>query len=114
MSVEAKVTRQATAANVTPVPELKNFVDGEFVSSEHLFDDVNPADGTLIAHVSEAGSAMVDAAVRAARRALKGEWKQVGVRQRAALLYKIADGIEERFDELVQAESNDTGKPVAL
>ena len=36
------------------------------------------------------------------------------MRQRAALLYKIAEGIEARFDGFVEAESADTGKPVAL
>ena len=79
-----------------------------------FFDDLNPADGTIIARVSEAGPAIVDAAINAARQALRGEWGNAGVRQRAALLYKIADGIEARFDEFVQAESADTGKPVAL
>lgn len=104
----------AAEISAAPVPELKNFVDGDFVSSERLFDDINPADGTLIARVAEAGSEVVDAAVQAARRALKGEWGSLGVRQRGSLLYKIADGIEARFEEFVQAESMDTGKPIAL
>jgi aminomuconate-semialdehyde/2-hydroxymuconate-6-semialdehyde dehydrogenase len=89
-------------------------VDGVFVTGDRWFDDLNPADGTVIARVSEAPPAVVDAAVKAARRALQGEWKRVGVSQRAALLYKIADGIEARFDEFVRVESADTGKPVAL
>jgi aminomuconate-semialdehyde/2-hydroxymuconate-6-semialdehyde dehydrogenase len=96
------------------VRELRNFVDGEFVSGCRFFDDLNPADGTIIARVSEAGTTIVDAAISAARRALRGDWGNAGVRQRAALLHKIADGIEARFDEFVQAESTDTGKPVAL
>ena len=89
-------------------------MDGEFVAGDHFFDDVNPADGTVIARVSEAGANVVDAAVAAARRALRGEWGKAGVWQRAALLYKIAEGIEARFNDFVQAESADTGKPVAL
>ena len=104
----------AAASSVRSVPELKNFVDGEFVSGARLFDDLNPADGTLIARVAEAGPKVVDAAVQAARRALKGEWGSWGVRQRAALLYKIAEGIEARFEDFVRAESADTGKPIAL
>ncbi len=114
MSVENTVAPRATTGNTIAVPELKSFVDGEFVRGDRFFDDLNPADGTVIARVSEAGPALVDAGVNAARRALRGEWGKAGVRQRAALLYKIADGIETRFDELVQAESADTGKPVAL
>jgi aminomuconate-semialdehyde/2-hydroxymuconate-6-semialdehyde dehydrogenase len=114
MSVEDKVVPRPGAASAIVVPELRNFVDGEFVNGDRLFDDVNPADGTVIARVSKAGPAIVDAAVDAARRALRGDWGSAGVRQRAALLYKIADGIEARFDEFVRAESADTGKPVAL
>jgi aminomuconate-semialdehyde/2-hydroxymuconate-6-semialdehyde dehydrogenase len=94
--------------------ELGNFVDGQFVAGDREFDDINPADGSLIARVAEAGPQLVDAAVNAARRALAGEWGRWGVRQRAALLYKIAEGIEARFERFVAAESADTGKPVAL
>ena len=114
MSVEDRVAPRPGAASATVVPELRNFVDGEFVNGDRPFDDVNPADGTVIARVSEAGPATVDAAVDAARQALRGGWGSAGVRQRAALLYKIADSIETRFDEFVRAESADTGKPVAL
>ena len=93
MSVEDRVVPRPGAASATVVPELRNFVDGEFVSGDRLFDDVNPADGTVIARVSEAGPATVDAAVDAARQALRRGWGSAGVRQRAALLYKIADSI---------------------
>ena len=78
------------------------------------FADVNPVDGTVIAQVSEAGEELVDAAVNAARNALRGEWGRLAIRERAALLYKVADGIEARFDCFVAAEVADTGKPVAL
>ena len=114
MSVEHRVLPEPAAQATASVAELRNFVGGEFVSGERQFDDINPADGTLIARVAEAGAQVVDAAVKAARQALKGEWGSYGVRQRATVLYKIAEGIEARFDEFVRAESADTGKPVAL
>ncbi len=115
MSVPNRVMpERAEESPAAHVGELKNFVGGEFVSGDRHFDDINPADGSLIARVAEASSEIVDAAVKAGHRALRGEWGSSGVRQRAALLYKIADGIEARFDEFVQAESADTGKPVAL
>ena len=114
MSVEDRVTPSAVAASTAIVPELRNFVGGEFVRGDRFFDDFNPADGAVIARVSGAGPAIVDAAINAASRALRGEWGNTGVRQRAALLYKIADGIEARFDEFVQVESADTGKPLVL
>ena len=36
---------------------LKNYVAGEFITSDNLFDDINPVDGTLVAKVAEAGKA---------------------------------------------------------
>ncbi len=115
MSVQNPAVPESAAVSPgSQLQELKNFVDGEFVSGGRQFDDINPADGTLIARVDEAGAELVDAAVQAARQALNREWGRWGVRQRAATLYKVADGIEARFEEFVRAESADTGKPVAL
>ena len=93
---------------------IQNYIDGKFVGGERLFADVNPADGTVIAQVAEADQHQVDAAVRAARKALQGEWGQIGVRERAELLQRVAETIESRFDCLVAAEVADTGKPIAL
>lgn len=78
------------------------------------FPDVNPADGSLIAQVSDADRGLVDDAVRAARKALQGDWGRWTIPQRAAKLHKVADEIEARFDRFVAAEVADTGKPVAL
>ena len=78
------------------------------------FADVNPADGSVIAQVSEADEELVDAAVSAARKASRGEWGRSAIRERAALLHKVAEGIEARFDHFLAAEVADTGKPMAL
>ena len=96
------------------VKSILNYIDGHFVRGEREFADLNPADGTVIAEVTEADKAQVDDAVCAARRALRGEWGRIGVCERAAQLHKIADGIEERFDCFLAAEVADTGKPVSL
>lgn len=93
---------------------LDSYIDGRFVRGAREFADINPADGSAVAQVSEASAEMVDEAVGAARRALQGEWGRFGIRERAAMLNKIADGIEKRFDCFVQAEVADTGKPIAL
>lgn len=93
---------------------IQNYIDGKFVASNHDFPDVNPADGNVIAQVAEADQRLVDAAVQAARKALRGEWGRLGIRERAAGLHKVADAIEARFDCFVAAEVADTGKPIAL
>ena len=93
---------------------ILNYIDGQFLRGKREFPDVNPADGTVIAQVAEADQGMVDHAVGAARKALRGEWVRMGIRERAARLHKVADAIEARFDNFVAAEVADTGKPIAL
>jgi aminomuconate-semialdehyde/2-hydroxymuconate-6-semialdehyde dehydrogenase len=96
------------------VKRIQNYIDGRFVAGVREFADVNPADGVVIAQVTEASEAQVGEAVHAARRALREEWSRLGVRERAARLHRVADAIEKRFDCFVQAEIADTGKPISL
>ena len=93
-----------------------HFINGEFVGSPGgaMFDTLNPVTGAPYAQVHEAGHAEVDAAVEAARAALTGPWGKLDVQQRVALLYELADGINARFDDFVEAECRDTGKPWSL
>ena len=93
---------------------ILNFIDGQFVRGKREFPDVNPANGSVIAQVTEADHGLVDDAVQAARTALRGEWGRFSIPARAARLHKVADAIEARFDCLVAAEVADTGKPIAL
>jgi len=96
------------------VKSILNYIDGQFVRGKQEFADINPADGTLIAQVWEADRGLVDSAVVAARLALRGEWRRLGVRERTARLHRIAEAIESRFDCFVEAEVKDTGKPKTL
>jgi aminomuconate-semialdehyde/2-hydroxymuconate-6-semialdehyde dehydrogenase len=93
---------------------IQNYIDGRFLPGKQKFDDVNPADGTVIGQVTEATEEQVDEAVHAAGRSFYGEWGQLGIRERAARLHKVADAIEKRFDCFVEAEVADTGKPISL
>jgi len=92
--------------------DIKNYVAGQFVASKAQFDDINPVDGSLVGKVHEADQATVDDAVAAARRALRGQWGSLSPAGRGAVLNKVADGIEARFDDFVAAEIADTGKPL--
>jgi aminomuconate-semialdehyde/2-hydroxymuconate-6-semialdehyde dehydrogenase len=94
-------------------PEIKSYIGGKFLISGSKFEDINPVDGSLIAMVAEADAEMVDNAVRAGRAALNGPWGSASAEERAKLLHAIADGIERRFDEFVEAEIADTGKPIS-
>ncbi|WP_228001996.1 2-hydroxymuconic semialdehyde dehydrogenase [Nocardia australiensis] len=104
-----------TPQPASPRPEniLRNFVDGRFVEPDgKLFRDIDPATGRTVAQVHEADLPLVGRAVTSARRALAQGWSDTPVRERAALLRRAADRIEERFEEFVVAEVADTGKPI--
>ncbi len=92
---------------------LRCYVDGAFVETARQFPNICPVDGHTLAQVHEADATLVDRAVNAARAALRGPWGKLPVAERAALLHRVADGIEKRFDDFVAAEVADTGRPVA-
>lgn len=94
--------------------EILNFIDGQAVATGNTFDKRAPVDNALIAKVHEAGAVEVDAAVMAAHRALKGDWGRMPVVNRVDMLYAVADEINRRFDDFLQAEMADTGKPHVL
>lgn len=96
--------------------EIKHFINGQYIGSAsgQLFDNVNPANGELISRVHEAGREEVNAAVKAARAALHGPWGRMTLDERTRILHKVADGINARFEEFLEAECRDTGKPRSM
>ena len=92
------------------------FIDGKHraATSGKTFDNINPADNTLVSRVHEASKADVDAAVQAARAALKGPWARLSLAQRTTMLEGVADEVQRRFDEFLEAEVADTGKPQSI
>ena len=93
--------------------EFLNFINGEYVknASGKTFENRNPVDNSLIGKIHEAGRPEVDAAVAAAKAALKGDWGRISVTERCKLLDALALEINRRFDDFLQAEIADTGKP---
>src|SRR5262245_18133935 len=96
--------------------DILNFINGEFVknTSGLTFSDRNPVENSVIGTVYEAGRPEVDAAVAAAKAALKGPWGKLSVVDRVKLLDEVANEINRRFDDFLQAEIADTGKPSRL
>ena len=88
-------------------------INGEWVKAEggRTFDTLNPATGEKLATCADASAADVERAVRAAR-AAQPAWAAKSVQERAALLLKIADKIDERAKELATVETLDNGKPI--
>lgn len=94
------------------LPELRPFIDGAFVdaASGRSFDVINPSSGEAFAQVQEADSADVDRAVKAARKALEGDWGKMNASARARLLRRFADLIEQNKEHLARLESLNNGK----
>ena len=94
--------------------QFHNFINGVFVPTSKTFEKRTPISNQVIGLAHEAGQAEVDAAVKAARAALNGEWGKMSVVKRVEMLYAVADEINHRFDEFLEAELADTGKPHSL
>ena len=96
--------------------QTKMLIDGKWQDSRSgkTFATVNPATEEVIAQVAEGDAADIDLAVKAARKAFdSGPWRKTDARDRGRLLYKLADLIEEHFDELAELETLDNGKPIS-
>jgi len=97
------------------VDELQNFIGGQWtdLSYDKRLDLINPSTAEAYATAPVSGKAEVDAAVQSAAEAFE-EWRDTTPAERSLALIRIADSIEARAEELVAAESKNTGKPLAL
>ena len=89
------------------------FVDGKWVPAAEgrTFDTFCPADGQKLASCADAGKEDVDRAVDAAWRAFE-TFRHTSPAERAALLLRIADLIDEHGEKLALTETLDNGKPI--
>src|SRR5216684_5866866 len=94
---------------------LQNFVDGKYTdaSEGRTSDVVDPSTGEAYAKAPVSGAQDVDAALQAAANAFEG-WRDSTPSERSLALLRLADAMEKRADEIVAAETRNTGKPVAL
>jgi acyl-CoA reductase-like NAD-dependent aldehyde dehydrogenase len=91
----------------------KLFIDGKWVDGKEgkTYKEYNPANGELLATCADAGKEDVDMAVNAAWKAFE-TWKDVSPQERAKMLLKIADLIDENAEKLAMIETLDNGKPI--
>ena len=95
--------------------EIRNYIDGELTepSERKYLDNVEPATGGIASRVPAGSPEDIEQAVDAAERAFPG-WSTTPAAERSRLLLAIADRIEADLDRFARAESDDTGKPLAL
>lgn len=74
---------------------------------------ISPVDGVAFDEIPRGRAQDVDAAVRAAREALSGEWADYDPLMRSRLMLKLSQAILDNVEELAQLESRDTGKPIS-
>lgn len=83
-------------------------------STGERYDNPNPATGKTIAQVASASAMDVDRAVGAARTAFEsGKWATMAASRRGKILYKMAQLIAQRANDLALLEVRDNGKPIA-
>jgi betaine-aldehyde dehydrogenase len=95
--------------------EITNFIHGERVAAAdgRTTDLIDPSTGEAYATAALSSEVDIDAAFSAAERAFDS-WRDSTPSDRQRALLRIADAIEERADELVAVESQNTGKPRQL
>jgi acyl-CoA reductase-like NAD-dependent aldehyde dehydrogenase len=94
---------------------LQNFVNGKFTdaSDGRTSDVIDPSTGEVYAQAPISSRQDVDAAMQAAANAFEG-WRDSTPSERSLALLKFADAVEKRAGEVIEAETRNTGKPVAL
>ncbi len=91
------------------------FIDGRHVPavSGETFDCINPADGSVLAHVAKGQAADIDLAVASAQAAWKDRrWRGLAPRARMDVLLRFADLVQQHSHELALLETLDMGKPI--
>jgi len=93
-----------------------HFIGGRWVASAsgETFRIHDPASGAEIGEVAAGGATEIDAAVAAARAAFEGPWAKFTSHRRSEVIWKLADLIQQNFQQLVELEILDNGLPLPL
>lgn len=95
--------------------KLQNFINGEYLAPINglYIDNFEPATGKIYSFIPDSDSKDVEIAVEAAEKAFP-IWSNFSAEKRSEILVKLSEGIRNRMDEFVSAESRDNGKPLTL
>ncbi len=91
-------------------------IDGQWraASDGQTIDVLNPCDARVFTTIDRGTAADIDAAVKAAQKALDGAWGRMTATERGRILMKFAELIVANADEIAQIEARDTGKPMTV
>jgi len=106
---------RASADRLRKRLETRLFIDGDYVDAVRggRFETIDPATGETLAEMAAGTAEDVDRAVAAAKRAFaSGSWSRMAPRQRMEVLYRLAELVDERAEELALLDTLDMGKPI--
>jgi hypothetical protein len=124
--ISTEEVRMATV--VPPIPEStptrpsyldgrpkRMLINGQWVeaASGKTFDTINPATGATLATIAEGDAEDINRAVAAARRAFEGPWSKFKPYERQHVILRLADLIEQHFEEFSVLDILDMGAPIA-
>jgi len=100
-------------SKLKPSSRYENFIGGDWQKpkSGKYFENISPTSGKVICEVPRSNAEDIDFALDAAHKAAPA-WGKTGPAERANILLKIADRIEENTEKLALAETLDNGKPI--
>lgn len=116
MPSDAQGRREYIKTTILPKLDLRPFINGEFHDSysDDLLDILDPMLNQVVTNMPSCGEKDINNAVVSARAAFEaGPWSNMHPRERAKILYKLADLIDQNKDHLVLIESMDVGKPIS-
>lgn len=90
---------------------IKHWINGQQVASDETFDNINPATGEVIGQVASGTEKEVHQAVAAAKAAFPG-WAATPAKERARLMRRLGELIDENVPKLAELETLDTGLPI--
>ena len=101
------------AQHIAIRPQYDNFIGGKWVApvQGRYFDNVSPVNGQVVCTVARSTAEDIELALDAAH-AAKDAWGRASYAERARVLLKIADRMEEKLDLLAMIETIDNGKPI--
>ncbi|PCG14632.1 MAG: aldehyde dehydrogenase family protein [Sphingomonas sp.] len=105
--------RPATTLCAPFAPRYDNFIGGTWVAPKagRYFQNISPLTGQPVGEIARSQAEDIEAALDAAHRA-KDAWGRTSVAERALLLGRIADRMEQHLEQLAIAETWDNGKPI--
>ncbi|PHR49712.1 MAG: 2-hydroxymuconic semialdehyde dehydrogenase [Fluviicola sp.] len=95
--------------------KIQNYINGVFEApqSGKYFDNIEPAKGEVYSQIPDSQVEDIEKAVSAAKNAFP-IWSKMSIEERGDWMTKVADGIANRMDEFIAAESRDNGKPIKI